>query len=230
MSAAFIKAASLGKTYTINTQSVEAIHDISFSVDKGEILTIMGPSGCGKTTLLNCLTGLDEPSSGEVWIDGKNIHTMPDNARSDYRARHMGFVFQYDNLLPVLTAEENVELPLVLTGVSLKDARQAAQEILARVGLEGRGHHKPAELSGGQRQRVAIARALVNKPLIIWADEPTGDLDDKTSVEIVELFLELNRTLQQTFIIVSHDPDLAARTQRIIRMKAGTIVEDTRNS
>ena len=156
---------------------------IDLDVERGEIVAIMGPSGCGKTTLLNCFSGLDELDSGQVFIDGVELHELPDDERSDYRARHMGFVFQLYNLLPVLSAVENVELPLLVSGVGAGEARKRANEGLEMVGLAEWALHVPGELSGGQRQRVTIARALVNQPAIIWADEPTGDLDSETATE-----------------------------------------------
>jgi putative ABC transport system ATP-binding protein len=183
----------------------------------------MGPSGCGKTTLLNCLSGLDTINRGQILIDGTDLAVLPDNARTEYRAQNMGFVFQFYNLLPVLSAVENVELPLLVSGVKPKAARQRAMAILERVGLGQWAHHKPAELSGGQRQRVTIARALVNEPAIVWADEPTGDLDSETADDIMDLMRELNQTHGQTFVIVTHDARIGAMTNHIIRMKDGLI-------
>ena len=190
------------------------------------MVAIMGPSGCGKTTLLNCLSGLDEIDSGLVEIDGTVLHDLPDDARSDYRARSMGFVFQLYNLLPVLSAIENVEMPLLVSGVSASQARRRSMEMLEIVGLSDRAQHLPAELSGGQRQRVTIARALVNEPSIVWADEPTGDLDSETASDIIELMCELNRVNGQTFVLVTHANDVGARAHRIVRMRDGRIEND----
>ena len=170
------------------------------------MVAIMGPSGCGKTTLLNSLSGLDEIDEGQILIAGDDLSTLSDNARTEFRARNMGFVFQFYNLLPVLNAVENIELPLLVSGVKPKEARERAMRIIDRVGLTEWASHKPAELSGGQRQRVTIARALVNEPAIVWADEPTGDLDSETADDIMGLMIELNQQHQQTFVIVTHDP------------------------
>jgi putative ABC transport system ATP-binding protein len=190
------------------------------------MVAIMGPSGCGKTTLLNCLSGLDVIDDGRIFVDGVDLSTMSDNKKTEYRARRMGFVFQFYNLLPVLSAVENVELPLVVSGVSAKDARSRALAALDTVHLVEWAQHKPAELSGGQRQRVTIARALVNEPAIVWGDEPTGDLDSTNATEIMDLLVELNRVHRQTFVLVTHDHGVAQRTRRIIRMQDGRIVSD----
>jgi len=186
----------------------------------------MGPSGCGKTTLLNCLSGLDIIDSGRVIIDGTDLNTMSDNRKTEYRARRMGFVFQFYNLLPVLSAAENVELPLLVSGTSAKESRRRAMDALDTVKLTPWAEHKPAELSGGQRQRVTIARSLVNDPAIVWADEPTGDLDSENAGDIMDLISTLNRERQQTFILVTHDQGVAQRTARIVRMNDGQIVSD----
>jgi len=220
------------KTYDTGDLQVEALRGVSLQVPRGEMLAIMGPSGCGKTTLLNCVSGLDTIDAGTILIDGTDINTLTDNAKTTYRARNMGFVFQFYNLLPVLSAIENVELPLVVSGVSGKEARQQALAALNQVGLAEWAGHRPAQLSGGQRQRVTIARALVNDPAIVWADEPTGDLDSTTADEIMQLMHDLNERNQQTFVIVTHDAGIGARCHRIIRMKDGAIVgeEKGRNS
>src|SRR5262249_22563017 len=175
-------------------------------VERGEMVAVMGPSGCGKTTLLNCLAGLDTIDSGVIAIDGKDLATLSDGRRTDYRARAMGFVFQNFNLLPVLSAAENVELPLLVLGGRQGEARRRARETLAAVGLSDRERHKPAELSGGQRQRVAIARALVNDPAIVWADEPTGNLDSDSAGEVMDLLEEMNRQRGQTVVLVDPAP------------------------
>ena len=221
-----IVAENVFKTYDTGAVEVRALNGIDLQVERGEIVAIMGPSGCGKTTLLNCLSGLDDIDSGRVLIDDMILHDFPDDERSDYRARKMGFVFQLYNLLPVLTAVENVEMPLLLSGVPAGEARQRSLEILATVGLADRAHHIPGALSGGQRQRATIARALVNQPTIVWADEPTGDLDSETAGEIVDLMLELNRTNGQTFVLVTHAQEVGDRAHRIVYMRDGAIVDD----
>ena len=222
--AAIIQATDLVKTYTAGSVAIQALQRVSLTVPHGEMLAIMGPSGCGKTTLLNCLSGLDSVDSGTVMIDGIDINSLNDNAKTLYRARHMGFVFQFYNLLPVLSAVENVEIPLVVSGVPGKEARELAGQALRQVGLGDWARHRPAQLSGGQRQRVTIARALVNNPAIVWADEPTGDLDSTNADEVMTLMQELNQTNGQTFVIVTHDAGIGARCHRIIQMKDGQIV------
>jgi putative ABC transport system ATP-binding protein len=188
----------------------------------------MGPSGCGKTTLLNCLSGLDSIDSGEVLIEGEQLSALSDKARTDYRARRMGFVFQFYNLIPVLTAVENVELPLLIARVSASEARRRALAALELVGIAGRAGHVPDALSGGERQRVTIARSLVNDPAVVWADEPTGDLDSENAQDIVELMRRLNLERGLTFLIVTHDLSVGRQTDRIIRMLDGEIVEEQR--
>ncbi|BAL99318.1 putative ABC transporter ATP-binding protein [Caldilinea aerophila DSM 14535 = NBRC 104270] len=187
------------------------------------MVAIMGPSGCGKTTLLNCLSGLDDFDKGEVYIEGVRLRTMSDKERTRYRARRMGFVFQLHNLLPVITAVENVELPLLVSGMRPGMARKRAMEALEQVGLADRAHHRPAELSGGQRQRVTVARALVNNPAIVWADEPTGSLDSKSAQDVFALMRRLNQERGQTFVVVTHDPEVAAACDRVIHMLDGEI-------
>ena len=221
-----VAAGDIHKTYDTGTVQVQALRGVELNVSRGEMVSIMGPSGCGKTTLLNCLSGLDEIDSGQVLIDGVVLHDMPDDERSDYRARRMGFVFQLYNLLPVLSAVENVEMPLLVSGVGATEARKRAIELLDHVGLADRAHHVPGELSGGQRQRVTIARALVNNPAIIWADEPTGDLDSETAGGIVDLMVELNRANGQTFILVTHSLEVGERAHRIVNMRDGLILDD----
>ncbi len=220
-----ISADEVQKTYHSGVVEVSVLKGVDLHVSRGEMVAIMGPSGCGKTTLLNCLSGLDEIDGGRVVIDGIELHTLSDNERSDYRAERMGFVFQLYNLLPVLSAVENVEMPLLISGVSSGDARKRSLEQLDQVGLSGRANHLPAELSGGERQRVTIARALVNRPAIVWADEPTGDLDSETANGIIDLMIELNKTEGQTFIVVTHSREVGDRAHRIIRMRDG-IIED----
>ena len=218
-----ISATGIQKTYSTGVVEVRALQGVDLHVGRGEIVAIMGPSGCGKTTLLNCLSGLDEIDRGQVLIDGTVLHDLPDNDRSDYRARRMGFVFQLYNLLPVLRAVENVEMPLLVSGVSPAEARRRALDMLDQVGLADRASHLPGELSGGQRQRVTIARALVNNPAIIWGDEPTGDLDSETADEIMELMLQLNKSNNQTFVLVTHSREVGERAHRIVRMRDGRI-------
>ena len=222
-----VAASGVSKIYRAHGVEVSALCDVSLTVARGEMVAIMGPSGCGKTTLLNCLAGLDTVDAGTVQIDGQDLAAMSDARRTDYRARGMGFVFQNFNLLPVLTAVENVELPLLVLRVRPSAARKRARELLEAVGLTQRERHKPAELSGGQRQRVAIARALVNDPAIVWADEPTGNLDSEAAGEIMHLLGELNRTRGQTLVIVTHAADIGARAHRIIHMRDGRIIGPT---
>jgi putative ABC transport system ATP-binding protein len=221
---AIIEAVGVTKTYNTGAVRVPALRGVDLVVSRGEMVAIMGPSGCGKTTLLNCLSGLDEIDSGEIRIGGTDLSRLSDNARTDFRARQMGFIFQFYNLLPVLSAVENVELPLLVSGVKPKVARARALDVLAQVGLTDWAGHRPAELSGGQRQRVTIARALVNQPAIVWGDEPTGDLDTQNADEIMQLMRELNQRNHQTFVLVTHDPRIGSMCDRIIRMKDGRIV------
>ncbi|MDA0351090.1 MAG: ABC transporter ATP-binding protein [Chloroflexi bacterium] len=223
MSSPIIEVLGLVKTYDTGAVLVNALRGVDLTVTKGEMVAIMGPSGCGKTTLLNCISGIDDPTDGNVLIEGTNLATLDDNSKTEYRARRMGFIFQFYNLLPVLSAVENVELPLLVSGISPKQSRIRALAALERVGLLQWQAHKPAELSGGQRQRTTIARALVNDPAIVWADEPTGDLDTKTASDIMDLMQQLNREQQQTFVIVTHDPAIAARCHRTIHMVDGII-------
>ena len=221
-----IHASEVVKTYRSRDVVVEALNSVSFAVQSGELVAVMGPSGCGKTTLLNCLSGLDSIDSGDVSIAGRLLRTMSDDALSEYRAKSMGFVFQAYNLLPVLTVQENVELPLILAGNSQKNSRDRATEKLNLVGLGDRIDHLPAELSGGQQQRVAIARALANDPSIVWADEPTGNLDSTNAGEIMELLTRLNKEQGQTFVLVTHSDEVGGMADRIVRMSDGVIVDD----
>ena len=223
-----IEAINVVKTYDTGKVQVQALRGLSLRIKRGEMVAIMGASGCGKTTLLNCLSGLDVIDSGEIYVEGVNLATMSDNRKTEHRARRMGFVFQFYNLLPVLAAVENVELPLLVSGVSAKEARQRAMDALEIVHLTEWATHKPAELSGGQRQRVTIARALVNNPAIVWGDEPTGDLDSQNAGEIMDLLADLNKRHNQTFVLVTHDQGVAQRTERIIRMQDGQIKSDER--
>jgi putative ABC transport system ATP-binding protein len=222
-----VEAIDVVKIYHTEDVEVNALRGVSLAVPRGDMVAIMGPSGCGKTTLLNCLSGLDEVTSGVVKVGGVDIAGLSDDEKSEYRARAMGFVFQFYNLLPVLSAVENVEMPLLVSDVPAKEARERAMQALDLVHLRDWAGHRPAQLSGGQRQRVTIARALVNDPAIVWADEPTGDLDSKNADEIMELIVNLNERNQQTFVIVTHDLHIAQSTNRIINMLDGRIVEET---
>jgi len=224
--AAIIQAIDVVKTYDTGKVEVRALRGVSLTVRRGEMVAIMGPSGCGKTTLLNCLSGLDTIDSGRVLIEGVDISTLSDGKKSEYRAKRMGFVFQFYNLLPVLSAVENVELPLLVGGVRAKEARERAVQALDHVRLADWATHRPAELSGGQRQRVTIARSLVNHPAIVWADEPTGDLDSASAEQIIDLMVELNSAERQTFVIVTHAREVAVRTHRIVQMVDGLIVDE----
>jgi putative ABC transport system ATP-binding protein len=223
-----VHATQITKTYDTGKVAVNALRGIDLTLERGEMVAIMGPSGCGKTTLLNCLSGLDAIDAGEIEIEGTPLQAMSDRERTDYRARRMGFVFQFYNLMPVLTAVENVELPLLVARVPSDEARRQALDALELVGLRGRASHVPDELSGGERQRVTVARSLVNDPAIVWADEPTGDLDSEKAEEIVELMRRLNLERGLTFLIVTHDISVGRKTDRIIRMLDGQIVEEQR--
>jgi putative ABC transport system ATP-binding protein len=218
-----IEAQEAVKTYHTGTDTVTALDGIDFAVRRGEMVAVMGASGCGKTTLLNCLSGLDRIDAGRIWLEGDDLARLSDRQRTYARARRMGFIFQVYNLLPVLSAVENVELPLLVSGVSSKDARRRAEAALETVDLARWARHRPAELSGGQRQRVTIARALVNDPAIVWADEPTGALDSHTANDIMALMQDLNRRDNLTFVIVTHDPGIGDRCDRIVRMRDGRI-------
>ena len=222
-----VEAVDVVKTYQTDDVEVHALRGVSLQVPKGDMVAIMGPSGCGKTTLLNCLSGLDAINDGLVRVDGVDINTLSDDDKSHYRAQRMGFVFQFYNLLPVLSAVENVEMPLLVSGTPAKEARERSMSALEMVHLANWSGHRPAQLSGGQRQRVTIARALVNDPAIVWADEPTGDLDSKNAEEIMELIVGLNERNKQTFVIVTHDLNIAQSTHRIINMLDGSIIEET---
>jgi putative ABC transport system ATP-binding protein len=219
-----VRAEQVVKTYDTGKARFDALKGISLDIAPAEVVGVMGPSGCGKTTLLNCLSGIDDVTSGRVFIEGQDLAAMSDNTRTDYRAKRMGFVFQVYNLLPVLSAVENAELPLLVSGMRPRHAREKAMEALRTVGLEQWAKHRPAELSGGQRQRVTIARSLVNDPAIVWADEPTGALDSKTAHEILDLMLDLNAQKGLTIVIVTHDPSVGRACHRIVQMRDGEIV------
>jgi ABC-type lipoprotein export system ATPase subunit len=221
-----VEATGLRKTYRSGPVTMEVLRGVDFAVRAGEMVAIMGPSGCGKTTLLNCLSGLDEFDGGEVKIAGSSLRDMSDRTKTDYRARQMGFVFQVYNLLPVLSAAENVELPLLVSGSRPSEARKRAMAALDAVGLGGGGNHPPSELSGGQRQRVAVARALVAEPAIVWADEPTGALDSEAADDVMDLFTNLNGERGQTVVLVTHALEVGERAGRIVRMRDGQIEQE----
>jgi putative ABC transport system ATP-binding protein len=225
-----VEARGVYKSYEAEEITVHALEDVSLQIEEGSLVAVMGPSGCGKTTLLNVLSGLDEADRGEIFIAGEPLHAMNDAHRTGYRARHMGFVFQGFNLMPVLSAVENVELPLLVSGAGVRAARERALEVLDQVYLADRAHHRPSQLSGGQQQRVAIARALASEPAIVWADEPTGNLDSDTSQEVLDLLLRLNRENGQTFIVVTHDPGVGSRMDYVVRMRDGRIVGQSESS
>ena len=222
-----MKASGVWKLYPSGESTVQAVRGVDVSIDVGEMVAIMGSSGCGKTTLLNILSGIDEPNSGEVFVNGKPLFGITDDERTNMRSEHLGFIFQDFNLLPVLSACENVELPLLLLGYSASQARSGALDALDSVGLGDRAEHRPSELSGGQQQRVAVARALVHKPSVILCDEPTGNLDSATSNEILSLLKQLNKEHSTTFLIVTHDSTIASHCSRTLRMSDGLIVEDS---
>jgi putative ABC transport system ATP-binding protein len=217
-----IEARNLTKTYMMGEFEVRALRDVSFTISRGEMVSIMGPSGSGKSTMMNTLGCLDRPTSGEYILDGESVGEMNDDQLASVRNRKVGFVFQSFNLLSRLTALGNVELPLRYAGVT-EGRRERAQAALEAVGLKDRMSHRPYELSGGQQQRVAVARSLVNNPAIIMADEPTGNLDSKVGKEIMNLLLNLNKDLGTTLIIVTHDPNIAEQTQRVIRLRDGEL-------
>ncbi len=224
-----VEARELRKTYNSGEVRFEALKGVSLSVGKGEMVAVMGPSGSGKTTLLNSVSGLDDVTSGEVLIAGEPIGSMSDKRRTRFRAEKMGFVFQSYNLMPVLSAVENVELPLLVAGAKPREARRKALGALEMVGISDQAKKLPAEMSGGQQQRVTVARSFVNGPAIVWADEPTGALDSGTSKEIMDLLVRLNEEQGQTFVLVTHDAAVAARAHRTIRMRDGLIESDEAN-
>ena len=221
-------ARNLVKVYDTGSVEVHALRGVDFAVERGEMVAVVGPSGSGKTTLLNCLSGIDDITEGEILIDGRSLTELSDTQKADFRAANVGFVFQAYNLIPVLRAAENVELPLLITGVDPKEARRRAIEILTAVGLEEEAMRRPAELSGGQQQRVAIARALVNDPSIVFADEPTGNLDSETSRDVMALLQRLNQERGHTFVLVTHDPNVARVANRVVAMRSGRIEKEYR--
>jgi putative ABC transport system ATP-binding protein len=220
-----IRIDHLSKTYTRGGQFIPVLQDINLQVARSEFVSLMGPSGSGKSTLLNLIAGIDQPTSGTIEIDGVDIATLGEGALADWRAANVGFIFQFYNLMPVLTAFENVELPLLLTRLSRRQRKEHVEATLAMVGLSDRMDHYPNELSGGQQQRVAIARALVTDPTLIVADEPTGDLDRVTGEEVLKLLDELHLDLGKTIVMVTHDPKAAARASRMIHLEKGVLVD-----
>ncbi len=216
---------NLTKTYQRGAEKVEVLHGIDIDIARGDFVALMGPSGSGKTTLLNLIGGLDTPSSGEIVVDGERIDRMGGGQLSTWRSRHVGYVFQFYNLMPALTAQKNVELPLLLTRLSGAQRRRNAEIALTLVGLEDRGKHKPNELSGGQQQRVAIARAIVSDPDLLICDEPTGDLDRQSAEDILGLLQELNREHGKTIVMVTHDPKAAEYASHTLHLDKGSLVE-----
>ena len=225
-----MQASELWKLYASGESTVQAVKGVNVNIDEGEMIAIMGPSGCGKTTLLNVLSGIDEPTSGTVTIDDKSLFAVSDDERSRMRAEYLGFIFQDFNLLPVLSAVENVELPLLLLGKSAVEARTTALDALGAVGLGERSEHRPSELSGGQQQRVAIARAIVHNPSVILCDEPTGNLDSGTSASVMALLKSINEKMGTTFLLVTHDSDVAVQCTRVLHMEDGEIISDKRGN
>ena len=224
-----IEATGVQKVYAAGGLRVRALRGVDLGVERGEMVAIMGPSGSGKTTLLNVLSGLDDLSDGEVYVDGESIRGMSDRRRTRFRAERMGFIFQSYNLIPVLSAIENIELPLLVAGKKPKKAREWAQDAIEMVGLADQAKKLPNEMSGGQQQRITVARSLVNNPAIVWADEPTGALDSETSRGIMDLLVSMNERQKQTFVLVTHDAAVAARAHRTIRMRDGRIASEEQN-
>lgn len=227
---ALLAATGVRKIYRTGSVEVTALLDLDLLVRHGEMVAVMGPSGSGKTTLLNCLSGLDDIDAGRVEVDGHDLFAMSDAVRTEHRAHTMGFVFQAFNLIPVFSAVENVELPLLLVGTRPREARRRALDMLDRVDLGHRVKHRPSELSGGEQQRVTIARALAGRPAIVWADEPTGNLDSAMADQVMDLLCELNQDESQTIVLVTHDSAIGARVPRLIRMHDGQLVDDVRQT
>jgi putative ABC transport system ATP-binding protein len=227
MAGPIVQVSGVHKFFQRGSEQIDVLNDLSLEVPEGEFLALMGPSGSGKTTLLNLIAGLDQPSAGEVWVGGQLISGMSEAQLARWRTRHVGFVFQFYHLLPVLTAYENVEMPLLLLPLSAAERRRQVLMALDLVGLSDRLSHRPGQLSGGQQQRVGIARAIVTDPTLIVADEPTGDLDARSAEEILNLLGELQKALTKTIIMVTHDPRAAARAERILHLEKGRLVHDT---
>jgi len=223
--APLLSARGVKKTYRSGTTETVALRGVDFDLVAGEMVMVMGPSGNGKTTMLNCLSGLDDIDDGTVTVDGLDIGALTDRKRTEHRARRMGFIFQAFNLIPVFSAIENVELPMLLAGLADRSTRRHAEDLLDRVGLGHRRDHRPSELSGGEQQRVAIARALVTKPAIIWADEPTGNLDSHTAADVLDMLREVNSE-GQAFVVVTHDHDIGTSGQRLVEVHDGQITYD----
>src|SRR5437588_5854622 len=227
MAEPIVRAEHLHKFFRRGSEQIDVLNDLSLAVPEGEFLALMGPSGSGKTTLLNLIAGLDRPSEGRIVVGGQIISGMSEAQLAKWRTRHVGFVFQFYHLLPVLNAYENVELPLLLLPLSAAQRKQQVLTAMDLVGLSDRLHHRPGQLSGGQQQRVGIARAIVTDPTLIVADEPTGDLDSKSAEEILNLLVELQKGLRKTIIMVTHDPRAAVRAQRVLHLEKGQLVHDT---
>jgi len=224
-----VRCHQVSKSFQRGSEEIKVLQSLDLEVPEGQFLALMGPSGSGKTTLLNLIAGLDRPTTGTIQVGPDVVSAMSESELARWRTRHVGFVFQFYHLLPVLTAYENIELPLLLLPLSAARRRQQVLTALELVGLTDRMHHRPGQLSGGQQQRVGIARAIVTNPTLIVADEPTGDLDARSAEEILNLMVELQSTLNKTIIMVTHDPRAAARAQRILHLEKGQLVEDTRD-
>jgi len=220
-----VRVLGVSKSFRRGSERVDVLDDLTLDVPEGEFLGLMGPSGSGKTTLLNLIAGLDTPDQGEVWVGDQLVSQMSEGQLARWRTRHVGFVFQFYHLLPVLSAYENVELPLLLLPLSAAQRKQQVMTVLELVGLADRIRHRPGQLSGGQQQRVGIARAIVTDPTLVVADEPTGDLDARSAEEILDLLVELRKTLKKTILLVTHDPRAAVRAQRLLHLEKGKLVE-----
>ena len=222
----FLRCEALAKTYVSGGREITVLRDITFELEPGGFLAVTGPSGSGKSTLLGLLAGLDRPARGRVVLDGHDLSALSEDERAELRAEKVGFVFQSFHLIPTLTARENIQVPLELRGED-EQARGRAAELLTRVGLGDRGHHYPAQLSGGEQQRVAVARAFAHRPRILFADEPTGNLDAANGANVIALLGEMNRELETTLVLVTHDPELADRAHRVLRLRDGAVVSDS---
>ncbi|MCA3000937.1 MAG: ABC transporter ATP-binding protein [Burkholderiales bacterium] len=226
MSDTLVEIKNLAKSYTRGDQDVPVLRDITLNIDRGDFISLMGPSGSGKSTLLNLIAGIDKPTGGMLRIDGEDISKLSEGELADWRASNIGFIFQFYNLMPVLTAYENVELPLLLTNLSRSERRERIEMTLNMVGLSDRMNHYPNELSGGQQQRVAIARAIVTDPTILVCDEPTGDLDKQSASDVLNMLKELNNTLGKTIIMVTHDAHAAEAAKRIVHLEKGELLDE----